>query len=547
MPYSAFVDSWERADPETADDLLRMRFRFDRARFLQYCFPTLFYRAFNPYHRDVLSRPKVDWRTRAAQGVTILRADAAPRGIAKTTMGKGDLVHDIVYDLEGYIGVLSAETRLARAITKHLRRIFLAERSPLAKLYGPFRVEGGVDEFSVQVRDRERVGVLARSFGTQIRGANEDGVRFTKLLIDDGERSDRVRNPVLRAEDTDFLNEDVLKAGPIEGGLSVDWRGTVLHPDSILANLLKNGGWEAKKYQALPKWPTRLDLWEQCGAIWKDLSLGDLKIRRACALAFYQANRADMDAGAELLDPAALPLFKFFELVWSQGMRSVLKELQNEPRDSATSLFDSTTFRRCRIAGDVLVTSRGKRIPIPSLRRALYLDPIPGENLGTLADDGGAGSGDLAAIAVAGVDEHKNAYLLEGWMRRCRDTDILAAMWQLGKRWGVRRARIEANGFGRFVTRDFRRAQQQRRAEGKWAELVIDQDDNRKGNEELIAALEVPLTNGWYELVDTLPPRMLAQFDDFPNADHDDFPTAAAGVYRLLGAGPPTMGQTRIQ
>lgn len=527
-----------------------MRYRYRVGEFLKYIEPDLYSLPFNGFHRTslALQSAKAPWEER--QGVDDLRAVAAPRGIAKTTLLKGELIHDVVYGLERVEVVLSAEMRLARSITRHLFQLFSAEDSRLARLYGPFVVEGGIDEFTVRVGKGRPVGFLARSFGTPIRGANFNGQRPTRINIDDGERKDRVKNADQRRIWWDFLQEDILKSGPRVGGLIADWRGTVLHPDSVLAQLLKHDAWTGARYQALLTWPTRTDLWEECRKVWADLRLGAVKARRAAAYAFYEKHRAEMDRGAQVLDTAALPLFRFYETIWQTGLASVLKDLQNEPRSSTTKVFDSTAFQRCRLEGDVVVAADGHRVKVADLRIGMYLDPIPGKELGTLGDDGGAGGGDFACIPIIGREYKQGrpawGYVLDAWMRRARDSEILQAMWQLGERWRVHRGSIESNGFQRLITRDFRRMQQERRQKGLWADLIIEEDTSTTAKEDRIASLEVPITHGWLQFATHLPQPYFQQFDDFPDGDHDDGPDATEGAWRLTGGPALTSSPTPL-
>lgn len=548
-PWEEFCDLLERADALTRGDMLRARFRYDRANFLKWCFPEVFYLPWNDYHLWVLSRPKRGWREgvgheRGGSRPSVRMAVAAPRGIAKTTLTKGELVHDIVYGLEGYIVVMSAGMQLARGITSHLRSLFKQRGSPLEELYGPFGVSGGVDQFAVQVRANRPVGVLAKSFATEIRGANDEAVRPTKIVIDDGEKRLEVNNPDQRAKWWAYLLEDVAKAGPKEGGLAVEMRGTILHPDSILARLQKHPGWRSRKWRAMVAWPERMDLWERCGRFWADLTLGEH--REACAKAFYEANRAEMDRGAEVLDQVAEPLFQLFTLIWSEGLRSFLKEKQNEATDSTAQFFDSSKFARCRVEGDVVVAADGRRVKLQDLRKVLFLDPIPGKELGQLGESSGAAEGDLAAIAVLGRDALGYGFLLDVWMRRCRDSDMLAVSFALAERWSVERAFIESVGFQRLVTRDFRRLRQEREKAGEFFQLDVQGVSVSMRKEDRIARLDAPLSNGWLQLNETIGPDVTSQFDEFPNAAHDDAPDAVEGAWSHSGGSPPRMQEQRL-
>jgi len=506
-----FLARWRDLDDAHRLDALRHRFRYDQAGFLRWCFPRLFSRAYNPYHRATLDRPKLAWGER--RGRNILRVDAAPRGIAKTTTAKGEVIHDVCYGLEDHIVIVSAETRLARSITRHLRRIFSAGAGRLHDLFGPFVVEGGVDEFRVTTRHGHTCGILARSFGTQVRGANEDGARPTRIIVDDGERPDRVRNGRLREEDEQFLNDDILGSGPIDGGLIVDWRGTVLHPDALLPRLLRNPGWSGRKWQAVIAWPTRTDLWEQARAIYTDLTIGDPEARWQAAAAFYAEHRADMDAGAELLDADALPLFSLYVEIWTKGLRSVLRERQNDPFDPSTTIFDLTKIRRCRVEGTRIYTSRGTVVEFQDCTFGIWLDPSSGK------DDA-----DHPALAVVARDPWGYRYAIHVEGARRSPSAQQAALWGLWERFSAYRPRVGADAtgtqglLGEAFDREREARKMSRRPWNLWPLLhTFGEDKNAR-----ISSLEPDLVNGWLELAVDLPEEVNTELRDHPNAVHDD-------------------------
>lgn len=559
MPPPAFERRWAATpDPRTRDDLVIMRCRFDIGFFAKWCWPATFGRPWNEAHRHLLAPVDPPAQTR---GRVALRAIAAPRGIAKTTIAKARVAHALVFGLDRCSLIISAERELAAAISDDLRGWFVEEDSELARLFappraagpgqaaggrgakgtkGPFQVRGGKLRWSMVGWTGRRCGVIAKSFGTQIRGSNIDGERPTRMVVDDGERPDRVGSPRQRARAQQFLEDDILKAGPVTGGLVVEWVGTVLHPDAILARLLKHPGWDARRFQAVERWPDRADLWEACRLRWCDLSLGDVEAREAEARAFYAAHRAEMDLGVELLDPVAVPIFSVYLAVWSQGMRSVLRELQNDPRDPAAAVFDSARFARCRVErdreGEVIVGADGRRVRLADCRLGARWDPSVGVS-----------DGDFAAIAVIAWDSFGVGYLLQVWMRRAKPGEQLEAMWALAERWGVRRASLESNGFQRLLADDFARQQRERREAGRYWQLDLTGDPSTTDKVERIAGLEVPLSAGWLQINEAgVPAEVLAQFDDFPTADHDDGPDAVEGCWaRKPGFAPKMVTERR--
>lgn len=513
-----------------------MRLRFNRAEFARYCWPERFERPFNAFQLALLN---VDDPPVAERTTPIRDAVAAPRGYAKSTIGSFvEVIHDIVYGLEHFIVIMSSGADLAGDLVEDVKLAFEDTEGPLVETYGPFVVEGTKTDFTVSVRGSKTIRVLAKSFGKQVRGIKHRGRRPSKIIVDDGEHSDRVRSPEQRAKTWRFMMSDVMKLGDKRTATKV--RGTVLHPDAMLPTLLRSPGWSSSKWRAIITWPERADLWAECHRLWADLTDPD---RRKTALAFYETHRAEMDRGAEVLDAIAEPLFACFEIIWSEGLSAFLREKQNEPRDATSALFDVERFKRCRVVGNTVVTADGRTVPFSELAFYGRLDPALGKDAG-MPGDTGSGAGDFASIATLGRDRFGYGYLVDLWLRRARPDDQLRAVWDLHERFRYARFSIETNGFQALMGRDFRRMAEERRAAGKAWQLAVDEDTSSVPKDQRIATLEPPLANGWLQIGE-IPAEGLNQFADFPTGDHDDGPDAVEGAWRLSRT--PTSGvSTRL-
>ena len=546
LPPADFIRGLRPLPPDRKRAAMRARWRYDQGGMLKYCFPRLYPRRWNRYHLDMLAREKQPWAERVP--FNLYRADAAPRSIAKTTLLKGDLLHDVAYSLEDFIVVVSAETRLARSITRHLFRIFTARTGRFVELYGPFVVEGGVDAFSVTTPNGHRTGFLARSFGTQIRGANDDGPRPTKIVVDDGERPDRVRNPVTRQQWMEFLEDDIINAGPDVGGLVLEWKGTVLHPDAVLARLFKNPGWATAKYRAMEGRPTHPELWEECRKVFVDLSRGELRERYDAAKAFHDAHREAMNEGVTMLDDISYPLFALYLEVWTKGWRSVMRDRQNEPRDSESSLFnlDDPTqpghIRRCRIDGRFIHTSRGTIIPIASCEVALWLD-----------HSGGKRRSDFPALCAMAKDAEGWRYWIRCDLTRRQPSLQHAALWGMWEHFAALRPRVgcDVTGTQGLLGEAMDRIRDERRAAGRpWDMDVTAFTYAKRSAESLIEAWEPALAGGFVEVDVAIGEGAETQIRDFsPGADkgHDDALAAAERADWLLMGAPdqePTLRDT---
>lgn len=525
-----------RAPPELREKLLRLRFRHNIFEFAKYCWPDRFNLPFNELHRDLARlHDQPPWKERPKPD--ILQARAAPRGYAKSTFASYlEVLHSIVYGLEAYILLMSSGQRLARAFSTNLLAQFksrqLHDERRFTRLYGPFSVTGGKDEWQVSVGGAPPVGVLTASFTQDVRGAQhpERGIRPTLVVMDDSEKKELVNNPEQRHKWEEKLQKDILKLGPRDTGTVYRIVGTVLHVDSMLARRERDPGWDFRKFQAIITWPKRKDLWEECRRIWTNLAIPD---RRDQALAFYHARKAKMDDGVKLLDPDVLTIFELYEIIWAQGLSAFLQEMQNDPIDPNTQLFFSDRFARFDVRRDehglVYLDVTGmhpRRVPLHHIRtKFVRWDPAKGNP-----------SGDYGALALLGRDIHGFKYVLGGWLRKAPPSMQLQALWALTEHWDCDKGTLESNGFQELCAEPYRRQRDARKDEGRWYALKLEPDPSSGNKEDRISTLEPEVTNHWLSFNNGLPAVGFQQFDAFPNGDHDDFPDAVQGASAALGS-----------
>jgi len=87
------------------------------------------------------------------------------------------------------------------------------------------------------------VMVLPRGSGQQVRGISHRGSRPNLIIVDDIEDSESVRSPDQRAKLKEWFFSDVLKSVDAVGGWRIVVIGTLLHEDSLLANLMDDSSW----------------------------------------------------------------------------------------------------------------------------------------------------------------------------------------------------------------------------------------------------------------------------------------------------------------
>lgn len=533
LPPDDFATRWERASPADRKELLRARFRFDLRGFAKFCFPEQFKAPFiDGLHDHMIdsATERPGWRERSPDDPW-RSGLAAPRGYAKSTIASFLVpVHRMAYDLEAVVMVISVTGPDAIKLSRRIQAAFRRPTPEFGALYGPFKVTGGVTEWSVTLPNGSVLGVVARTPGGNVRGYfhPENGVRPTLVLLDDSEDKDDVKNPRLRADWWTWLSDDVMKLGARGSITDVRLVGTILHVDSGLARLVKTPGWNGKVFKAIISWPERMDLWERCGVIWRDLTLG--KHREAAAEAFYEANRAEMDRGVVVLDPDLEPIYNLFKQIWTDGLRSFLREKQNDPTDASAQLFLTEKFHRFQIRGSEIVRADGRRVKLAELHKSAFWDPSTG-----LID------GDFACIVVIGRDRWGYKYVLDAWLAQLKVTEQLAAAWRLGERWGLAVMHFESNGFQALVAETFARQQEERRKDGKFWQLAMVGHTSTENKQGRISALEPDTAAGWLQFAEYLPAEYLAQFAAFPGGDHDDAPDATQRAWELAGGRPITM------
>ena len=534
LPTVDFLDTITGWPGHLASEALAVRCRHDVGLFCLAYFPARFGSPFNELHKDFLRRPKVAWGERKR---TQRYADAAPRGFAKSTIVSfAHVVHDVVFGLEAYIGLISTTRDLSDKLVEDLYDVFTSPEAypDLHRDFGPFRAKGTKTDFVVHVpgQDPRGIRLKAFSFGTTIRGEKHAGIRPTKIVIDDGEHPERVRTAAQRTKTWEFLTKDVLPAGD---DFTITWVvGTLLHAESMLARLLTASGWVARSWQAIMSWPTATDLWDRCRDIYRDLYDPD---REDKAEAFYEQNRAKMNADVLVLWPQKRPIYWLMRELWALGASAFASEFQNDPLDPSKLVFDPRTFRRCKFNGSTIWHvepdgTRGRAIPLASCKVVVFLDPA-----------GGKRGSDFSAIAVVAQDSKGFRYVLECHLQRIPPNEQRDLMWALFDRFPRARFAFENNRWSKLFEDDaFQGQRDARRAARQPWRLIVTGQHNQTNKEDRIRNIQPATADGRLFFADSLPAELTPMFRDFPTADFDDGPDAIERACAMLEHGEmPTL------
>lgn len=260
------------------------------------------------------------------------RAIAAPRGHAKSTTltFKGSL-HSALYEYKHYIIILSDSSDQAESFLDAIKTE-IEENEHIIEDFG--ELAGNKAWRSNVLLTKTNIKIEAIGSGKKIRGRKHKNWRPDLLVLDDIENDENVRTPEQRSKLSNWFYKAVSKAG--DDYTDIIYIGTMLHYDSLLANVLKNPSYRSIKYQAVLSF-SHSQLWDEWEAIYTDIEDDEHEQK---ALDFFEKNKAEMLEGTEVLWDEKLSYYDLMTIKVSEGDASFNSELQNEPINPEDCLFN---------------------------------------------------------------------------------------------------------------------------------------------------------------------------------------------------------------
>ena len=196
-------------------------------------FPERFYRPFSSLHDEIFKILDDD----SIQLALII----APRGFGKTSsVNLAYPAKKILFQEKKFIVPISCTATQAVMQGENLKRELLSNRM-ISGLFGPMKSDNFSKEMWITTTG---TAVMPRGAGQQVRGILYGNNRPDLIIVDDLEDAESVRSDEQRAKTKAWFFEDVLNS--IDRGRK-DWKiiviGTLLHEDSLLANLMDDPGW----------------------------------------------------------------------------------------------------------------------------------------------------------------------------------------------------------------------------------------------------------------------------------------------------------------
>jgi len=223
------VSPFEGDTPEKQAER-KARAKWDKLFFMETYLPHYFYTEFEDFHEE--------WSELADMRDEIVPV-AAPREHAKSTFFSfGVPLHDICHELRHYILIISDTNDQATGFTLPIRAEL--EENPrikhdfgdLQSPYGRRRVIWSKNDFVTM----NGVRVLARGHGEKVRGTKHRQYRPDRVIVDDFENDQNVKNPKLVKDGLDWLLQTVF--GSLEEHYSMIMVGNLFAPRSILSQLI---------------------------------------------------------------------------------------------------------------------------------------------------------------------------------------------------------------------------------------------------------------------------------------------------------------------
>jgi len=437
----------------------------------------------------------------------------APRGHGKSTKTSlSSMLHDALYKEGRYLVFISETATKAAAFIGFIQHE-LETNERIRADFGDMRSGEWREDRFVLAND-----VCIQSFGEgqKLRGARYKEFRPDLIVIDDPESLATTQSAAVRRKRQDWFEKEVLGALGRDGKCVLI--GTCVHYACLLRHAVAECAFRSKRFQAIIKWPKRMDLWQA----WENL-LRETQDREA-ARAWYLKRKRYMDEGAEVLWPEYWTLYLLMLRRFEMGSVAFACEFQNEAIDPNAQRFREKWIRYYT----------PEEISDLALSIFIACDPSLGRR----------DQADFSAILVGGVVRPQTLYILESIIDRMSPGDLINTLFRLSQKWRPLKLGMETNAFQVLLADRLK----EKTAEHRMF-LPVEEMQNYSDKVLRISSISPLVENGIirFRKEDA---KLIEQLVFFPKADHDDGPDALEMLVRLARGGGPVefkrAGSTRI-
>ncbi|QDT01278.1 phage terminase large subunit family protein [Adhaeretor mobilis] len=430
-----------------------------------------------------------------------------PRGAAKSTIGSLSFVlQAVLEDQEPYVWIVSDTKNQAQTHLENIKHEL--ETNELLAADYPGAVGKGPRWRASAIELPNGSVIEAYGTGQRLRGRRRGSNRPTLIVCDDLQNDSHIASAAQRELSRHWFDGSLLKAGSKRTNLVN--LATALHRDALAMQLLHTPGWKSSLFRAIETWPTNTDLWDKWEQLYCDRETPNAIDK---ARAFYERNRAKMDAGAVLLWPDEEDLYRLMRMRTEEGRTAFEREKQSSPIDPERCEWPESYFDE----GEMWF----RDWPADLQLKTMALDPSKGSD---------ARHGDYSAFVMLGVDAKGILYIKANLDRR-PTPEMVATGVKLHQQFQPAAFGVETNQFQELLAGEFI-AEFRRRALPVCQPYAITNTTNKQVR---IRRLGPYLSQRRLRFHAGSPSTRLLvdQLRDFPLGTYDDGPDALEMALRL--------------
>ena len=439
-------------------------------------------------------------------GISDNIAQAAPRGNAKSTLVSLALaIWCALYEHKHYILLVSDTADQANDFLSNIK----TEMETNEHLMEDFLITEGAVWTNTNLILNNGVRIQALGAGKKVRGRRHMQYRPDLIIGDDLENDESVANPDQRKKTMSWYNRALSKAGDERTDKIII--GTIIHQESLLANLLRNPTYKSNKYKSVLAFSSS-PLWTDWENIVTNLENPN---RLIDGRAFFDSNKEPMLVGTQVLWEQKEDYYSLMLQRLAEGPAAFSSEKQNEPISDDERRFDISWIRYYE-QSEIM----GKNLMVVG-----YIDP----SLGKMG-------GDYSAIIIVGMDNNGIIYILVADIQKRHPDLIISDALSLHRDYRMSILGIEAQVFQEYFKDNAVKALTELEQEDRSLSVAIKGVKVHRDKILRIQSLQPDIKSGRIRFRKDQQ-KLIEQLTGFPTADHDDGPDALHGAVQMLGKG----------